>query len=192
MLKNVVYPIANQAGALMSVGDTMNASYAIKFNGNTDVTPDKPLYIRAHWANDEITPYLLDYLQANYPNAKKIAVAGVTEACTPALYDWLKDVLAARVLERVGDLEQIAPDTSDYNPPVTRLLSAKPDAIFVVMSTPVIQAGFVWSLLIRKGGPLAAFWRISGGYASEPPCNTFVRNVFCYFILRPRRCSNWP
>ena len=140
--KNVVYPIAYQSGALMAAVDTMNASHNISFVGNTDIAPDKPLYIRCHWANDEITPYLLDYLQANYPNAKKVAVCGVTEACTPALYDWLKDVLAARGLERVGDLEQVAPDTSDYNPPVTRLLTANPDAIFVVMSTPTTW-GFI-------------------------------------------------
>ena len=140
--KNVVYPIANQAGALMAAVDTMNASYLIKFNGNTDVAPGKSLYIRCHWANDEITPFLLDYLQANYPSVKNIAVCGVTEACTPALYDWLKGELAARGLQRVGDLEQIAPDTSDYTPPVTRMLSANPDAIFVVMSTPTTW-GFV-------------------------------------------------
>lgn len=154
-IKNVVYPIAHQAGALMAVVDTMNAGWTIKFDGNTDVAPDKPLYIRCHWANDEITPYLLDYLQANYPNAKKVAVCGVTEACTPALFDWLKDVLAARGLQRVGDLEQIAPDCSDYNPPVTRLLSANPDAIFVAVSTPVTW-GFVTKAARELGfkGPI--------------------------------------
>ena len=39
-------------------------------------------------------------------------------------------------------MEQIAPDCSDYVPPVTRLLSAKPDAIFVAVSTPMTW-GFV-------------------------------------------------
>jgi branched-chain amino acid transport system substrate-binding protein len=140
--KNVVYPIALQAGALMAAEDTMNASYAIKFQGNTDVAPGKDLYIRTHWANDEITPYLLDYLQANYPSAKRIAICGVTEACTPALYDWCQGVFSARGLERVGALEQIAPDTSDYNPPITRMLSANPDALFVIVSTPTTW-GFV-------------------------------------------------
>jgi len=86
--KNVVYPIAHQAGALMAAVDTMNASYLISFDGNTDVAPGKDLYIRCHWAGDEVTPYLLDYLEENYPSAKKVAVCGVTEACTPALYDW--------------------------------------------------------------------------------------------------------
>ena len=36
----------------------------------------------------------------------------------------------------MGALEQIAPDCADYNPPVTRLLSAKPDAIVVAAGTP--------------------------------------------------------
>jgi branched-chain amino acid transport system substrate-binding protein len=134
--KNVIYPIAHQGGAMLASIDTCNASRAITYEGCTDVGPDRPLYIRCHWANDEITPRLLDYLQANYPNAKKIAVCGVTESCTVGLYNWLEGVLAARGLQRVGDLEQIAPDCADYNPPVTRMLAAKPDAIFVVVSTP--------------------------------------------------------
>ena len=50
--KNVVYPIAHQAGALMAAVDTMNAGWTIKFNGNTDVAPGKDLYIRCLWAND--------------------------------------------------------------------------------------------------------------------------------------------
>jgi len=49
---------------------------------------------------------------------------------------------SARGLERVGALEQIAPDTSDYNPPITRMLSANPDALFVIVSTPTTW-GFV-------------------------------------------------
>jgi len=164
-IKNVVYPIANQAGALMAVVDTMNASWLIKFDGNTDVASDKPLYIRCHWSNDEITPYLLDYLQANYPNAKKVAVCGVTEACTPALFDWLEDVLAARGLQRVGDLEQIAPDCSDYNPPVTRLLSANPDAIFVAVSTPITW-GFVTKAARELGftGPIFCATHLDVGF----------------------------
>ena len=140
--KNAIYPITSQAGVMLACVDTCNASRAINYEGNTDVSPDRPLYIRSHWANDEITPYLLDYLKAHYPKAKKIAVCGVTEACTVGIYNWLQGTLAARGLERVGKLEQIAPDCSDYNPPVTRILSAKPDAIFVAVSTPMTW-GFV-------------------------------------------------
>jgi branched-chain amino acid transport system substrate-binding protein len=163
--KNVVYPIAKQAGALMAAVDTMNASWLIKFDGNTDVAPGKDLYIRCHWAGDEVTPYLLDYLQKNYPNAKKVAVCGVTEACTPALYDWLGPVLANRGLQRVGDLEQIAPDCSDFNPPVTRILSSKPDAIYVVMSTPVTW-GFVTKAARELGfkGPIFCATHLDVGF----------------------------
>jgi ABC-type branched-subunit amino acid transport system substrate-binding protein len=140
--KNAIYPITSQAGVLLADVDTCNASRAITYEGNTDVSKDRPLYIRCHWANDEITPYLLDYLKAHYPKAKKIAVCGVTESCTVGIYNWLKGTLAKKGLERVGALEQIAPDCSDYIPPVTRLLSAKPDAIFVAVSTPMTW-GFV-------------------------------------------------
>jgi branched-chain amino acid transport system substrate-binding protein len=140
--KNAIYPITSQAGVLLADVDTCNASRQITYEGNTDVSKDRPLYIRAHWANDEITPYLLDYLKANYPKAKKIAVCGVTESCTVGIYNWLKGTLANKGLERVGVLEQIAPDCSDYIPPVTRMLSAKPDAIFVAVSTPMTW-GFV-------------------------------------------------
>ena len=147
--KNVIYPIAHQGGAMLACVDTCNASRAITYEGNTDVSPDRPLYIRAHWANDEVTPYLLDYLQENYPNAKKIAVCGVTESCTEGIYNWLEGVLAARGLQRVGTLEQIAPDCADYNPPVTRLLSAKPDAIFVAVSTPI-----TWGFVLKSARSL--------------------------------------
>ncbi|MBN1321339.1 MAG: ABC transporter substrate-binding protein [Thermoleophilia bacterium] len=134
--KNVIYPICQQNGVMLANVDTCNASVAIEYPSNTDLSPDKPLFPRFHYANDEMMPYLFDYLQENYPDAKTVAVCGVTEECTVALYDWLEGTLAARGLERVGELEQMAPDTADYVPPVTRLLSANPDAILVAVSTP--------------------------------------------------------
>jgi len=153
--KNVILPITQQSNVLLSTCDTCNGSAKITYDGNTDVSPNKPLYIRGHWANDEVTPYLLDYLQKNYATAKKIAVCGITENCTVGLYDWSKDVFAARGLERVGDLEQMAPDTADYNPPVQRLLSANPDAIWVAMSGPTTW-GFVTKAAREQGfkGPV--------------------------------------
>ena len=147
--KNAIYPITSQAGVMLACVDTCNASRAITYEGNTDVSKDRPLYIRAHWANDEVTPYLLGYLRANYPKAKKIAVCGVTEACTVGIYNWLQGTLPKIGLERVGKLEQIAPDCSDYNPPVTRLLSAKPDAIFVAVSTPM-----TWGFVLKSAREL--------------------------------------
>jgi branched-chain amino acid transport system substrate-binding protein len=153
--KNAMYPITSQAGVLLACVDTCNASRAITYEGNTDVSKDRPLYIRAHWANDEVTPYLLAYLKAHYPKAKKVAVCGVTEACTVGIYNWLKGELAKKGLERVGALEQMAPDTADYTPPVTRLLSAKPDAIFVAVGTPMTW-GFVLKAARELGfkGPI--------------------------------------
>jgi branched-chain amino acid transport system substrate-binding protein len=153
--KNAIYPITSQAGILYATIDTCNASRQITYEGNTDVSKDRPLYIRGHWACDEVTPLLLDYLQAHYPKAKKVAVAGVTEACTVGLYNWLKDTLAKRGLERVGALEQIAPDCADYTPPATRLLSAKPDAIFIPAGTPMTW-GFVLKAARELGfkGPI--------------------------------------
>jgi ABC-type branched-subunit amino acid transport system substrate-binding protein len=60
--KNIVYPITSEAGAMLAVVDTCNGSAKVTYEGNTDVSPEKPLYIRAHWANDEGTLHLLDYL----------------------------------------------------------------------------------------------------------------------------------
>jgi len=163
--KNVVYPIANQAGALMWVGDSCNASQSIKFDGNTDVKSGKALYCRAQWACDEVTPALLDYLKANYPNAKKVAVCGITEACVPPFFDWMQGELASKGLQRVGALEQIAPDATDYNPAVTRILSSNPDAIDVCVSTPVTW-GFVVGAARSLGfkGPIFCSTHLDVGF----------------------------
>lgn len=140
--KNVIYPICAEAGVMLANVDTCNASAQLKYEGNTDLSPERPLFPRFHYANDEIIPYLIDYMEENYPDAKKVAVCGVQEECTVALYEWLEGMLAARGLERVGQLEQMAADTADYVPPVTRLLSSNPDAILVAVSTPTTW-GFV-------------------------------------------------
>ncbi|MCX8033315.1 MAG: ABC transporter substrate-binding protein [Thermoleophilia bacterium] len=166
--KNVIYPICAEAGVMLADVDTKNASRAIQYDGNTDVSPDKPLHARFHWANDEMIPHLLDYLAENYPQAKKIAVCGVTEACTVALFDWLGTYLPTRGLERVGQLEQMAPDTADYNPPVQRLLSAKPDAILVAVSTPTTW-GFVTKAAREQGfkGPVMCATHLDVEFAAR-------------------------
>ena len=74
--KNTIQPLCAEAGVMLATSDTCNGSAAITYDGNTDVSPEKKLYIRAHWANDEAMPYLIDYLKENYPNAKKVAVCG--------------------------------------------------------------------------------------------------------------------
>ncbi len=153
--KNAIQPICAEAGVLYASADTCNGSAQIEYEGNTDVSPEKDLFVRAHWANDEVMPYLFDYLKANYPDAKKIAVCGVTEACTVGLYNWLETKLADVGLERVGELEQMAPDTADYNPSVQRILSSNPDAILVAVSTPTTW-GFVTKAAREQGftGPV--------------------------------------
>jgi ABC-type branched-subunit amino acid transport system substrate-binding protein len=165
--KPAIYPIVNQAGALYADVDTCNGSAKLNYSPNTDVSPDKPLYIRAHWANDEMMPYLLDYLQANYPSVKKVAACAVTEGVSPALFDALGTQLASRGLERVGDLQQIAPDASDYNPPVTNLLSANPDAICVLLSTPTTW-GFVTKAARQLGfkGPVFCLTHLDVDFAN--------------------------
>jgi ABC-type branched-subunit amino acid transport system substrate-binding protein len=165
--KNIVYPICAEAGVMLADVDTCNASAAIPYEGNTDISPEKPLMIRAHWANDEVIPYLLDYMEANYPEAKKVAVCGVTEACTEALYGWLEGTLSARGLERVGDLEQIAPDTADFVPSVTRILASEPDAILVAVSTPTTW-GFVTKAAREMGftGPVMCATHLDVDFAN--------------------------
>ncbi len=165
--KNVIYPICAENGVMLANVDTCNASAAIKYEGNTDLSPERPRFPRFHWANDEMIPHLLDYLQENYPEAKKVAVCGVTEECTVALYEWLEGTLANRGLERVGGLEQMAPDTADYVPPVTRLLSAKPDAILVAVSTPTTW-GFVTKAARELGfkGPVMCSTHLDVDFAN--------------------------
>jgi branched-chain amino acid transport system substrate-binding protein len=166
-LKNVVYPIALKGGALMAAVDGMNVSRALPFDGNADVAADKPLYIRCHWACNEMAPYLFDYLQAHYPKAKKIAMCGVVEKTLEVSFADLKVKLPKRGLQVVGNLEQIAPDCSDYIPPVTRLLSAKPDAIFIPISTPVTW-GFVTKAARELGfkGPIFCSTHIDVAFTS--------------------------
>jgi branched-chain amino acid transport system substrate-binding protein len=164
-LKNVVYPIASKAGALMAVVDGMNVSRALPYDANADVAADKPLYIRCHWANNEIDPHVFDYLQAHYPKVKKIAMCGVVEKAQEVSFAWLKGYLPQRGLQVVGALEQIAPDTSDYAPIVTRILAAKPDAIFIPISTPVMW-GFVTKAARELGfkGPVFCTTHIDIGF----------------------------
>jgi branched-chain amino acid transport system substrate-binding protein len=163
--KTTLYPICEGAGVMLACVDTCNASAAIPYEGNTDVSPDKPLQIRCHWANDEITPYLLDYLIEKYPTAKKIAVCGVAESTTEEMNNWLYGELQKKGLEHVGELEQIPPDTSDYNPPVTRLMANNPDAIFVNVSTPVMW-GFVTKAARELGfkGPIFCATHLDVGF----------------------------
>jgi len=138
-LKTVVYPITSQNGVLMAIVDGLNCS--VPYAHSADVAANKPLLMRVHWACNEISPYVLDYLVKQYPNVKKVAVNSVVEEASVVMVTGGKndidDQLAARGLQRVGEIEQFAPDITDFEPLMTRILSSKPDAILQVISTPV-------------------------------------------------------
>lgn len=136
-LKTVVYPITSKNGALMAIVDSINASGALPFENNADVSPKKPLLIRTAYGYDEFTNLLLDYLKEKYPNVKKIAVCGVVEKSSEMVYEDCKSKFAKKGYERVGALEQFAPDVQDFGPVMTRVLSSKPDAIYMPISTPI-------------------------------------------------------
>ena len=101
-LKTVVYPIAAKNGALMAIVDSINASGALPFDNNADVSPNKPLLIRAAYGYNEATPYLLDYLKEHFPNVKKIAVCGVVEKSSEMIYDDCQKQFAKKGFQRVG------------------------------------------------------------------------------------------
>jgi len=136
-LKTVVYPITSKNGALMVIADSMNASAALPFDNNADVSPKKPLLIRTAYAYDEFTPLLLEYLKEKYPNVKKIAVCSVAEKSSEMLFDAAKVQFEKKGFQRVGTLEQFAPDVQDFGPVMTRVLSSKPDAVYMPISTPI-------------------------------------------------------
>jgi branched-chain amino acid transport system substrate-binding protein len=136
-LKTVVYPIASKNGVLMVIADSMNASGALPFDNNADVSPKKPLLIRTAYAYDEFTPLLLDYLKEKYPNVKKIALCSVAEKSSEMIFDAAKTMFEKKGYQRVGQLEQFAPDVQDFGPVMTRVLSSKPDAIMMPISTPI-------------------------------------------------------
>jgi branched-chain amino acid transport system substrate-binding protein len=135
-LRTVVYPITSKNGVLMILG-SVNASGALPFDSNADVSPKKPLLIRTAYAFNEATPHLLDYLKERYPSVKTIAVCGVVEKSLEMLYDDCKGQFERKGFRRVGTLEQFAPDVQDFGPVMARVLQSKPDAIYMAISTPV-------------------------------------------------------
>lgn len=136
-LKTVVYPIVSKSGALMAIADSINASGDLPFDNNADVSPNKPLLIRTAYGFSNATPYLLDYLKEHFPNVKKIAVCGVVEKSLEMINDDCKGQFEKKGYQRVGNLEQFAPDVTDFGPVMARVLSSKPDAVYMPISTPI-------------------------------------------------------
>jgi len=50
---------------------------------------------------------------------------------------YINQEMAKRGLKQVGEVEQFAPDIADYVPLMTRVLAAKPDAIYCMISGPI-------------------------------------------------------
>jgi len=53
------------------------------------------------------------------------------------IFDAAKTMFEKKGYQRVGTLEQFAPDVQDFGPVMTRVLSSKPDAIMMAISTPI-------------------------------------------------------
>jgi ABC-type branched-subunit amino acid transport system substrate-binding protein len=106
-----------------------------------DVSPDRPLLIRTYHTYDEVVPGLLDYLVQQYPKVKKVAINHIAEASAENMAGYVKKELEKRGLQQVGKLELFAPDIQDYVPLVSRLLQAKPDAIFCLTGNPINAGG---------------------------------------------------
>jgi branched-chain amino acid transport system substrate-binding protein len=140
-IKNVIYPLTAKAGALYALADGTNQSAVLKFDANSDVGSNKPLLIRTWRSYDETVPGLLDFLQAKYPNVKTVALFAVSDAGDAPMAAYIKTELTKRGMSVVGDLEIVAPNISDWYPPVTRMLANKPDALFNITGTPNSAGG---------------------------------------------------
>lgn len=136
-LKAAVYPVTARNGVLMADTDGLNTS--LLYPGSPEVGPGKPLYISMASTVDEISPFLLDYLVQTYSNVKTVAICGVQEDDLNYLVTdkgGIDDQLAARGISQAGDVEQFAPDTTDFGPVAKDMLANNPDAIFMPVSTP--------------------------------------------------------
>ncbi len=128
----------NMAQAIYAVSGPAGTLYCntLPVNGN-DIPgaigqpgADKPLQLTSAPPESDEDIVAANYLVANYPNAKKIAVAAISFSD----YDSYKEVYQ----EKWGPLgltivayERFDPPTTDFVPVTTKLLGSKPDAICV-------------------------------------------------------------
>jgi branched-chain amino acid transport system substrate-binding protein len=140
-LARSIYEVTSKAGALYVTPGSINVSGVIPHKTSMDVSPDRPLLIRTYHTYDEVVPGLLDYLVEQYPDVKTVALNHIAEESAEPMAGYVKKELEKRGLKQVGKLELFAPDIQDYVPLVSRILQAKPDAIFCLVGNPINAGG---------------------------------------------------
>jgi branched-chain amino acid transport system substrate-binding protein len=128
----------NMAQAIYAVSSPAGALYCntLPVNGN-DIPgaigqpgADKPLQILSAPPESDEDIVAANYLVANYPNAKKVAVAAISFSD----YDSYKEVYQQKwgpLGLTIVAFERFDPPTTDFVPVTTKLLASKPDAICV-------------------------------------------------------------
>ncbi|MEJ2740258.1 MAG: ABC transporter substrate-binding protein, partial [Dehalococcoidia bacterium] len=131
---NSMYKITRESGALMIISLLgISESYKDSYGG---VAPDKPLLVRFGVAHDEDNVAVIKYMHENYPDVKTVALTTIDSPEYKELDKKFAGDWAPMGLEVSPVYELFAPDVMDFNPLVTRLLSADPDALFVYSAAP--------------------------------------------------------
>jgi len=128
--------LESEVAAIYSVTEPAGVLYAtanINIPGHeSDVSPDKDLFVRLSVSPDENQPIDLDYILQNYPNAKKIGVSQ-PDIGYEGMFDRLKASAEKRGMEIVY-AEKWSWGTTDFVPVYTNIVNAKPDLIFAMNS----------------------------------------------------------
>jgi branched-chain amino acid transport system substrate-binding protein len=98
----------------------------------SDVSPDKDLFVRLSVSPDENQPIDLDYVLEKYPNVKKIGVSQ-PDIGYEGMFERLKASAEKRGMEIVY-AEKWSWGTTDFVPVYTNIVNAKPDLIFAMNS----------------------------------------------------------
>lgn len=98
----------------------------------SDVSPDKPLQVRLAVSADDNQGIVLDYVKANYPDVKKIAIVAPGLGYG-SMIDRLKKQAPTRGME-VTFVEEWAWGTTDFVPTMTKVNASNPDLIFAMNS----------------------------------------------------------
>jgi branched-chain amino acid transport system substrate-binding protein len=121
-----IYGVCKNAGVLY--GQT-NANLP---GHPADVSPDKKLQVRLFISHDDTQAIDLAYMAKNYPNVKKIAVAGPDIGYDTMVDQFKKD--AGNAGMEVSFVEKWQWGTTDFIPVYTKILASKPDAILAMVS----------------------------------------------------------
>ncbi|MGI5940409.1 MAG: ABC transporter substrate-binding protein [Thermoleophilia bacterium] len=96
-------------------------------------------------ANDVTTDFIqpdCDYLKANYPNAKNIAVLTPDDGAPPIFMPIVKKIMEDSGFTLKGYVEYDMA-ASDFTPYVTQALAMKPDAMFFVNGWPIFMGNML-------------------------------------------------